>query len=439
MIEPALAPASDFPLNVLVIMGAVWRAVGLRAFSSGRGPYRSAAGGIRGALVLAAVASAAAALCACSPLVRAHGEPTVVNGPCVPSGTWLVPATRESLSTPAVIDRAAAARIVLLGEEHDRPEHHLWELQNIAALHGRRQQLVIGLEMFPRSAQRVLDEWVAGTLDEPHFLAESGWNDFWRMSPELYLPILRFARLNHVRLLALNVSRALTAEVAENGWDQVLPGRREGVSQPAAAAPAYEKLLAESYQQHFEKTHPPHHGDASGFVAAQLLWDRAFAEALRTAAETQPDALVIGIMGSGHLEHRYGVPHQLAALGVTDVIVLLPWTASHDCTDLTPDLADAVFGIEPAAAFEQGRPVLGVGIEATKRGVIVRQVSKRSVAGAAGIRKGDLIVEAAGVAVHTPGDLQEIVTRQAPGTWLPLRVQRGRKQLKIVARFPARR
>jgi uncharacterized iron-regulated protein len=362
----------------------------------------------------------------------AHVDTT---GPCVPIGTWVAPATHERLTTPEAIDRAAASRIVLLGEEHTRSEDHLWQLQTIAALHGRRQHMVLGFEMFPRTAQPVLDQWVAGELDERRFLAESGWKTFWQFPADLYLPIFRFARMNHVPMLALNVPRGLVSRVAEEGWDKVPPQEREGLSQPSPPSPEYHKSLAETYQEHIEEGRGLPHTDLSRFVAAQLVWDRAFAEALHAALQARPDALVIGLIGSGHLEHGYGVPHQLASLGIADVTVLLPWTESRACADLVPDLADAVFGV-PVMGTERARPILGVQIEPVEGGVAVRRVSPESVAAAAGIRDGDLIIAAAGFAVQTPGDLQDIVARQAPGTWLPLCVRRGAQEIEIVARFP---
>jgi hypothetical protein len=58
------------------------------------------------------------------------------------------------------------------------------------------------------------------------------------------------------------------------------------------------------------------------FVRAQQFWDRAMAEAI---VARRGGRLVVGIMGSGHVEYRDGVPFQLAALGLSDVTTALPW------------------------------------------------------------------------------------------------------------------
>jgi S1-C subfamily serine protease len=48
-----------------------------------------------------------------------------------------------------------------------------------------------------------------------------------------------------------------------------------------------------------------------------------------------------------------------------------------------------------------------------------------------------VIREAAGVPVTQMDDIVEIVKRQAPGTWLPLKLKRGGDTIEIIAKFPA--
>jgi membrane-associated protease RseP (regulator of RpoE activity) len=148
--------------------------------------------------------------------------------------------------------------------------------------------------------------------------------------------------------------------------------------------------------------------------------------------------LVVGIMGSGHLANRFGVPHQLEGLGLKST-VLLPWTLGWDCNKLTPTYADAVFGLEEAETEpQQQKPLLGVRIDASKdgNGVLVEQVIEESVAEDAGLEDGDIITKAAGIQVKDTGALVSIIQRQAPGTWLPLEVSRDGDIKEIIAKFP---
>ena len=47
----------------------------------------------------------------------------------------------------------------------------------------------------------------------------------------------------------------------------------------------------------------------------------------------------------GHVEHGYGIPHQLSDLGIDRVAILLPVSAKTACGDLERTLADAVFAL----------------------------------------------------------------------------------------------
>jgi uncharacterized iron-regulated protein len=361
--------------------------------------------------------------------------PAATGGPCLPAARWLAPASGREYATPDVVACAARSRIVLLGEHHDRADHHRWQLQTIAALAARRPAIVLAFEMFPRRAQPVLDRWVAGQIDAATLLRDSDWERVWGFPPALYLPLFEFARLNRVPMRAANVDRELVARVGREGWAGVPPAEREGLSEPAPPTQAYAAALADVQAAHGGQEA----GDEAArrrFVEAQLTWDRALAEGLADAARAHPDALVVGIMGSGHLEHGHGVPHQLAALGVRDVTVLLPWDTTGECTAIAPDLADAVFGIAPAVDTPEARPRLGVTLApAEGGGARVAQVARQSVAASAGLRPGDVIVEAAGTTVGDPADLRAVVAIQAPGTWLPLRVRRGGRERQVVARF----
>lgn len=251
----------------------------------------------------------------------------------------------ESLETAALFDRLAGAQVIVLGEQHGRATQHRWQLHTLAALHSRQPNMVIGLEMLPRAAQPVLDAWVEGRLKREEFIEESDWHRVWGHDPDLYMPILHFARMHRVPLIALNVERDLARRLAAEGWDAVPARERHHVSAPAEAPAAYREWLGEVFEAH--PTGATEEPDLERFVRAQLVWDRVMAAAL--AEHARPDRLVVALAGSGHVRFGHGIPHQLADLGIRDTRVLLPWPAGPDCEPPDAGLADAVFGIEPAA------------------------------------------------------------------------------------------
>lgn len=344
----------------------------------------------------------------------------------VPGWLRLDGAAPAAVAPGALIAEMAGRDAVLLGERHDVADHHRWQLQTLAALHAQRPRMVIGFEAFPRRAQPVLDQWIAGKLTAAQFLAEARWEEVWSLPPELYLPLFEFARMNRIPMVALNVDRKLTEAVAAKGWDAVPEAEREGVTRPAPAPKAYLDELARVHAGHEGKTPLAH------FVQTQQTWDRAMAQALAPHAR---DALAVGIIGSGHLRHGHGVPLQLADLGVKRVGTLLPAEAAR-CNELTAGLASAAFVLPEPAPVKPPPPRLGVQLEQQGDAVRLAAVTAGSLAERSGLRKGDVVAAAAGRPVKRMRELIAAVRAQPDGTWLPLQVRRGDDTQEVVVRFP---
>lgn len=271
---------------------------------------------------------------------------------CPVPGHWQVPGG-EVLARQRVIERAASAQVVLLGENHDDLDHHRWQLETLGALYQARPDLVLGAEMFPRRLQPVLDAWSRGELDEADFLAQTDWNKTWGLPAEHYMPIWRFARDHRIPLRALNVERSDVRKVSGGGWQALDAALRSELGQPAAPHPDYREELREVFEAH--AAHLPE-GHAAGaaeferFVESQLLWDRAMAAGIAGQARQRP---VVGIMGSGHIRFGHGVPHQLRDLAIDSIYSLVPVSAD-DCDDIRAGLADVV--VAPAADGAIGNP-----------------------------------------------------------------------------------
>ncbi|WP_167730434.1 ChaN family lipoprotein [Terasakiella sp. SH-1] len=375
-------------------------------------------------------------------VTHAHGEESDTS--CIQRAQWISPQTKQVLDQHALIKQAAQEKIVLLGEQHPDAVHHRWQLQTITQLYAHNSNIVIGFEMFPRRIQPVLDAWVRGELSEEEFLERSDWDEVWKHDADLYMPLFRFARMNRLPIVALNVDRTLIGEISQKGWDGVEEERREGVQTPRPASPEYLTSLKEVFSYHTHVHSDEKKDDEKSkarfqrFVEAQLTWDGAMAQGLAHVQQLGGNPLVIGIMGSGHLANRHGVPHQLDGLGLNST-VLLPWTLGWNCNDLTPTYGDAIFGLEAMEEKPaQHKPMLGVRIDKTEddSGVLIIQIVEESVAEDAGLGEGDIIRKAAGLTTTSPAELVQIIQRQAAGTWLPLEVQRGDTTLEIIAKFP---
>jgi uncharacterized iron-regulated protein len=376
----------------------------------------------------------------------------IAGEPCAQAGSWFDPDTKRELEPSALFAFLAKQSVVLLGEWHDQVEHHRWQLHTLAGLYAHNPSMVIGFEMFPRSVQSVLDRWIGGEFDQSAFLKAVRWDQVWGYEAELYAPLFHFARQNRIPMVALNVERSLISDIGDKGWDAISIDEREGVTTPATVSDDYRRALAAVYLTKLQMSDSEHstiEGEWSeerileiledekfqSFVQAQSTWDRAMAQGLAEAKQKTGAALAVGVMGNGHVEFGYGVAHQLADLGVNEVATTFALESSEDCETIEPGVADAVYVVDPSITAQVQRQLLGVMIEGSDQGVRVTRVTKASVAQAAGIEQGDTITQAAGQVTNKPAELIAIVKRQAPGTWLPLTIQRGDQSMEIVAKF----
>lgn len=249
-----------------------------------------------------------------------------MTAPVPQHGRWRI-AGRPDCAHAEAIAWLADGDAVLLGERHDRADHHRWQLQVAAGLLSHRA-LVMGFEMFPARLDRVLAEWVAGELTEAAFLERAEWGTVWGFPAHLYLPLFHFCREAGVPMIGLNCRRDLVREVGAGGWAAVPEEAREGLTPARPSPPAYRQFV-------FDLTGGPRPGRAAqspddtafdSFLRAQEVWDRAFATRIAAATARPGAPLVVGIIGMGHLQWGGGVPWQLADLGIDRVRVALPET-----------------------------------------------------------------------------------------------------------------
>lgn len=290
----------------------------------------------------------ALALAGCAGRVPAPGPPA--GGPCVPLAAWIDPATRASLPQQAIVDAARRRRVVLLGERHDLAEDHRWQAHVLSMLHAAGRNIVVGFEAFTPDTDAALERWSAGERSVDEFLADVDWKRTWGLPADLYLPLFHTGRLLGLELRGINVDRALVRRVAESGFAALPVADRERLpAAPLPASPGYRARLADAWTEHRCRPAADDDPEFARFVEAQRTWDAGMAAALARLAAEAPGAIVVAIVGRGHVEHRDGIVADLRARG-HDALVLLPWEMAASCSDLAPRLADAVFGIRPLAS-----------------------------------------------------------------------------------------
>ena len=213
---------------------------------------------------------------------------------------------QESVSIAEAVDQLAAADVVFLGEQHDSPEGHAVQLALTMALAERRGEIILSMEMFERDAQRRMDLYLAGVIDEEMFLAGArAWPNY---DPH-YRPAVEFARENGFAVVAGNVYRPIAARVA-----------REGVTAAAGdpwAAQSVDVSKGE-YWRRFEDVMGGGHGDRGGpklenIYAAQCVKDATMAESIARALDARGEdaPLVVHWNGAFHSDFGLGTVERL--------------------------------------------------------------------------------------------------------------------------------
>lgn len=210
-----------------------------------------------------------------------------------------LPAAAQPISETD-LDRLPAADVVVLGEVHDNPQHHLNQARAVAALH---PAAVVWEMLTPAQAAAMpADRRDAAAVAAALGWAGTGWPDF-----ALYHPIV--AAAGAARHYGAGVPRAEAQRAFHEGAAAVF-GAGAGRYGLTAPLPDAEQAAREAEQFDAHCGAMPR-AMMGGMVEAQRLRDAALARAaLRALAETGGPVAVI--TGTGHARRDWGVP---AALG----------------------------------------------------------------------------------------------------------------------------
>lgn len=340
--------------------------------------------------------------------------------PSVVSGTG-------DLDFEALAARLAQKRVVMIGEVHDRYDHHLNQLELICRLHRRHPDLAIGLEFFQQPFQDPLDAYLERHIDTREMLIKTEYYNRWQFDYRLYAPILEFAREQGIPVVALNAPQEISSKVAREGISALSDAERAQL--PAQLdhnnLPGYRKRLRAVFEQHPEIQHM----SFDKFVEAQLLWDETMAERAARYLKAHPQRFLVVLAGDGHVI-RSGIPARFARIsGVEPVTVL-----QGQSKEIAPEDGDYLLLSEPVELPPSGK--LGVMLDTRDDRVVVSDFSQDSAAKDAGILKQDQIVKLDGEFIASFADLKLTLMDKRPGDSVSVTVERaGSGQMTREASF----
>ncbi|MFH6600847.1 ChaN family lipoprotein [Ectopseudomonas khazarica] len=206
----------------------------------------------------------------------------------------------ERITPQRLVERLARASRVVVGEQHDNPDHHALQLWLSRELAAQRPQGSVLLEMLNPSQQTRVDQVRAETragrppLDAIRALAwQPGWD--WAM----YGALVRYQLRQPYPLLAANLDREEIMRIY-----QQRPALQGQASTAAAVQQRLQRDIRESHCGLLPESQVP------AMLAVQQQRDRRMAEALLAAP--RPSLLLAGAF---HARKDLGVPLHLADLG----------------------------------------------------------------------------------------------------------------------------
>lgn len=207
------------------------------------------------------------------------------------------------------------ADVIYIGEEHRHRSHIEAALRILQALRDRNRLPLLGLEMFGWDGQGALDRYLADPdMGRERFLQEARWKENWGGAYEEYEPLVSFARVHKLTVLALNPPKPLVRRVAREG---LLRAREDpemarwGLKdEPFPDEPAYREVILKQLRLcHGGMSDDAYQRMYEGSMFRDEGMARTIAESLaRLPAGSGP---VVSYTGGGHIQYRLPVPNRV--------------------------------------------------------------------------------------------------------------------------------
>ncbi|MEM5786896.1 MAG: ChaN family lipoprotein [Syntrophobacteraceae bacterium] len=331
------------------------------------------------------------------------------------------------ISWDELAQKLKKASVVYVGETHTSMEDHNAQLAVLRMMYEETSCILVGMEMFPREAQPVLDRYARGEITEDEFLEEVSWDRIWGFPYQLYRGIMDFAIEKRLRIIGLNAPGSVVRTIARQGLASLTPGDRARVAEDFHLDDPKNRLRIE---KEFNAHVKGHIKDAEAFFEAQLAWEETMAETIAEhLRESGRNCRILVIVGKGHISAQLGVPY-LAKMRIPhEFITIAPVPIDYPHGTFDPNLAQYVLITDKVPSPH--RPRLGVTIQTAEggRGVEILDLFSGGPAAKAGISKGDIVTRVNGSAVKTAEELQQAIAEGGPE--FRMEIERGGRKLSI--------
>ena len=214
--------------------------------------------------------------------------------------------TKEIITIDKIVADMADADVLFFGEEHNDSAGHYLENKIFRALHSQfADKIVLSMEMFETDGQLVLNEYLAGTIDEARFSRDTRlWSNY-----KYYRPMIEYAKQNKIPVIAANPPRRYVNLVTRRGMRSL-----DSLSKDAKKylPPLPYDTLTGRYREKFMDIMKGSPGSTSqNIYYSQSLWDAGMAYSIYSFLKKNKHKKVFHCVGGFHTEEKLGAAAQL--------------------------------------------------------------------------------------------------------------------------------
>lgn len=237
--------------------------------------------------------------------------------------------------------RIRSADILLLGEVHDNPMHHIGQAAILRQRFANADRPVsVVFEMLPRSKQSAIDAYQGGAAG---FADPMGWHDTGWPDAAIYQPVFDAAFALEARLIAGDLDRDLIHTLYSDGAEAlpsaVLRMFRLMDPLPDSVRSEMTELQFQSHCELFPRER------MAGMVTIQRARDAALAEAVADARLRSGGPVAL-IAGTGHVRIDHGAGALLRRALPEDVVLAIGFV-ERDSWQGAPAPYDLVIATDP--------------------------------------------------------------------------------------------
>ncbi len=214
--------------------------------------------------------------------------------------------SKQIISIDKIVADMADADVLFFGEEHNDSAGHYLENKIFRALHAQYGDLLaLSMEMFETDNQLVLDEYLAGKMDENRFSKDGGlWSNY-----RDYRPMVEFAKQNKLHVIAANPPRRYVTLVGRRGMRTLDSLNKEA---KAFLPPLPYDTLTGRYREKFMDIMKGSPGGGNPRVYySQSLWDAGMSYSIYRFQKKNRDKKIFHCVGKFHCDEKLGTAAQL--------------------------------------------------------------------------------------------------------------------------------